>query len=68
MSTNGLMVTVKVTLVILPLQASQPGGRAQRVGPRWFMPAGENGERGEVKDKRLWACEERRPSVGVLEA
>lgn len=28
------------SLVALTSQASQPDGRAQRMGPRWFMPAG----------------------------
>ena len=46
-SMNGMMVTVKVALT-----SSSVDGKAQRLGPRQFMSAGENGDRGEIKAKQ----------------
>lgn len=44
---NGMMVTVKVALTSISVDQ-----KAQRLGPRQFISAGENGDQGEIKAKQ----------------
>ena len=54
-----MMVTVKVSLTRISAE-----GRAHRLGPRQFMPAGKTSDQGEIKAKRAWDARDKCPVLG----